>query len=109
MSKFVGTVKISKDVLINIAGKSAYDVDGVTEVVGFNPNNLSANRYNPDAKGVCLDFYEDMLVFEMEIIAEKNKQIPRITREVQEEIVENIYAMTGLEVLKVDITVVKIV
>lgn len=102
MSSFIGTVKISSDLIISIAGQAALDIDEVISVIGFNPNTLN-NKNQMSNNSIKVDIVDKKIYLEMALVISKEARIPNLVKEVQQGIIDNVSAMTGLEVAKIDI------
>lgn len=101
-----GTVKIANEVVSIIAGLAATEVDGVTSMSGgitgditemFGMKNLS--------KGVKVEVGEKEAAIDLFIIVDYGCKIYEVATNVQENVKNKVEAMTGLNVVEVNVNV----
>jgi len=104
----VGTIKISEEVIANIANLAACEVDGVIKLTSKNlqgEKNLVANL-KPSVKGVNVVTAEDGIELSLHLVVAAGCNVPEVAKRVQENVKESVVNMTGLNVKKVNAFVV---
>ncbi len=101
-----GTVKISNFIIINIAGIAALDVEGVHEVIGFNPETFSNTKTSNEKNGIKMDIVDNKVHLDISLILKKGSLIPQVAKKTQEAIIDQVNTMTGLEVSEVNLSIV---
>ena len=100
----IGSIRISDEVVKVIAGLAATEVTGVAGMsaglVGGIAEMLGKKNM---AKGVKVEVGEKEAAIDLYIIVEYNVRIPDIALRVQENVKKAIEAMTGLNVVEVNI------
>ena len=100
----IGSIKISDEVVKVIAGLAATEVTGVAGMsAGFVGGIAEMLGKKNMAKGVKVEVGEKETVIDLYIIVEYNVRIPDIALRVQENVKKAIEAMTGLNVVEVNI------
>lgn len=99
-----GDIYISEDVLAMIAGAAAMEIEGVTGLPGSNLGEqlLGKKSFN---RGVVIAREEDSLVVNMSITIQYGCAVPDLARKVQESVISNLEATSGLTVRAVNIRV----
>ncbi|WP_425540159.1 Asp23/Gls24 family envelope stress response protein [Microaceticoccus formicicus] len=100
-----GTVKISNFIIIKIAGLAALDIEGVHEVVGFNEDSFSYTKQSADNKGIKMEIIDNKIYLELTLLIDVNHNIPKVAKDVQEAIIDQVRTMTGLEVVEVNLII----
>lgn len=100
-----GTIKISNDIITNIAGLSALEIEGVRKVVGFNPETLMDSKIAPENKGIKMEIIDGYVNIDMSLIVENGAKIPEVASLVQNSIIDQITIMTGLNVGNVNLNI----
>ena len=95
--KDIGEVKIASDVVSVIAALAATEVEGV---------NSMANKFGvKNTKGVRVLMNEGRVHVDMMIIVKYGYSIPKISKQVQSRVSQQIETMTGLKVSGVNVRV----
>jgi uncharacterized alkaline shock family protein YloU len=101
-----GTVKISEEVVAIIAGIAATDVPGVAGMSGGIAGGIAEilGRKNL-SKGVKVEVGEKEAAIDLYIIVEFGARIPEVAWDIQDKVKNTVQAMTGLNVVEVNIHV----
>lgn len=99
----VGDVKISNNVVANIAGLAALEVKGIADDAGSFSGSLSAK--NP-TKGVKIDIVGKRVVVDLYINILYGYSIPKTCSAIQDKVSIAIENMTGLTVTEVNVHIV---
>ncbi|MFT3985013.1 MAG: Asp23/Gls24 family envelope stress response protein [Lachnospiraceae bacterium] len=101
-----GEVRIADDVVANIAGLAATEIDGVAATAGNITNELMSKvGMKTLSKGVRVELIDHVVSVEMVLIMEYGYNIPTTCKKVQERVKSSIENMTGLEVSDVNIRI----
>lgn len=101
-----GNVRISDDVVAIIAGMAATDIPGVAGMSGGLVGGIAEILGKKNlAKGVKVEVGEREAAVDLYMIMEFGARIPDVALEVQEKVKQAIEAMTGLEVVEVNVHV----
>ena len=102
----VGQVQIADEVIAVIAGLAATEVDGVQQMSG-NINNELVSKLGMKnlSRGVKVSIDGEQVDVVLNLILKYGVSIPKISREVQEEVKGAIETMTGLTVNEVNIRI----
>ncbi len=102
----IGEIRIADDVVANIAGIAATEVEGVASTVGNITNELM-NRVGIKTlnKAIKVQMNEKMCNVSIALIMKYGYHIPSTCKKVQERVRTSIENMTGLTVADVDIRV----
>ncbi len=101
-----GEVRIADDVVANIAGLAATEIDGVAATAGNITNELMSKvGMKTLSKGVRVELLDNVVSVEMVLIMEYGYNIPATCKKVQERVKSSIENMTGLEVSDVNIRI----
>ena len=104
--KGIGEVKIASDVVAVIAGLAANEVDGVDSMAGNITNELIGMLGMKNlSKGVKVVMEEGTVRVDIAINVIYGYSIPKITKQVQEKVRQQIENMTGLIVPEVNVRV----
>ncbi|MCI8564211.1 MAG: Asp23/Gls24 family envelope stress response protein [Lachnospiraceae bacterium] len=104
--KGIGEVKIASDVVAVIAGLAANEVEGVYSMAGNITNELIGRLGMKNmSKGVKVMMEEGTVRVDMALNMKYGYSIPRVTKQVQEKVSQQIENMTGLIVPEVNIRV----
>ena len=104
--KGIGEVKIASDVVAVIAGLAANEVDGVDSMAGNITNELIGMLGMKNlSKGVKIVMEEGTVRVDIAINVIYGYSIPKITKQVQEKVSQQIENMTGLIVPEVNVRV----
>lgn len=101
-----GSVKISEEVVAIIAGIAATDVPGVAGMSGGIAGGIAEilGRKNL-SKGVKVEVGEKEAAIDLYIIVEFGARIPEVAWDIQDKVKNTVQAMTGLNVVEVNIHV----
>jgi len=102
----VGNVRIADDVVAIIAGMAATEVPGVAGMSGGLVGGIAEILGKKNlSKGVKVEVGEREAAVDLYMIMEFGARIPDVALEVQEKVKQAIEAMTGLEVVEVNVHV----
>ena len=102
----IGEVKIASDVVAVIASLAANEVDGVYSMAGNITNELIGKLVMKNmSKGVKVIMDEGNVRVDMALNMKYGYSIPRVVKQVQEKVSQQIENMTGLIVPEVNIRV----
>lgn len=101
-----GHVSISNDVVATIAAIAAKSVDGVSDMLNSLTGGFAEflGKKNP-AKGVKVTITERDVKIDMSVIVKYGVKIPDVAWEVQEKTKSEVEAMTGLNVVAVNVNI----
>jgi len=107
VSEAMGDVRISDEVVANIAVIAAGEIDGVASVVGNTKTSELKNRVGMKnySKAVRVEMIEKVVSVDMAIIVKYGFSLPKIGKAVQDRVKAAIENMTGLEVSDVNIRI----
>lgn len=97
----LGVVRISDEVVANIAGIAALEIEGVVGVAGSGKQILTKNF----AKAVRVEMCERIVSLDMALVIKYGYSLPETGMEVQDRVKSAIESMTGLEVADVNIRI----
>ncbi|MCR5107384.1 MAG: Asp23/Gls24 family envelope stress response protein [Lachnospiraceae bacterium] len=101
-----GEIRIADEVVANIAGIAATEVEGVASTVGNITNGLMSKvGMRSVSKGVSVEVEESVVSVKMDLIMDYGYNIPVTCKKVQERVKNAIENMTGLEVSDVMIKI----
>lgn len=104
--KGIGEVKIASDVVAVIAGLAANEVEGVHSMAGNITNELIGKfGMRNMSKGVKVMMEEGVVRVDMALNMKYGYSIPKVTKQVQEKVSQQIENMTGLIVPEVNVRV----
>lgn len=106
-SDCLGDVRISDEVVANIAVIAAGEIEGVSAVVGGNRTNdlksfVGMKNYS---KAVRVEMCEKIVSVDMAINVAYGYSLPKCGKAVQERVKQSIESMTGLEVSDVNVRI----
>ena len=101
-----GNVCISNDVVATIASITAKSVEGVAGMFGSLTGGFAEllGRKNP-SKGVKVTIADKEVTIDMSVVVEYGVKIPEVAWEIQEKTKNEVEAMTGLDVVAVNVNV----
>lgn len=107
ISEAMGDVRISDEVVANIAVIAAGEIDGVASVVG---NGKSADLKNlvgmkNYSKAVRIEMTERVVSVDMAIVVKYGYSLPLVGKSVQDKVKNAIENMTGLDVSDVNVRI----
>ena len=103
-SEQYGDVHISEEVLEMIAGAAALEVEGVTGLAGGTVSEQILGRRKL-SKGITILWESDQITINISIQIRYGSIIPEVARKVQEVIISNVEATSGLKVAEVNVRV----
>lgn len=102
----IGNINISNEVVANIVGMAALEIDGVVSLSGGVKDGiaefLGKKEFN---KGIEIETNEDKIKIDISIIVEFGLKIPDISWRIQQNIKRRVEEMTGLTVSAVNVLV----
>lgn len=104
----MGDIRISDEVVANIAVIAATEIEGVASVVGNNKATEIKNMVgmkNTYGKAVRVEMTERIVSVDMAIIVKYGFSLPKVGKAVQDRVITAIENMTGLEVSDVNIRI----
>ena len=99
-----GDVYISEEVLEMIAGAAALEVDGVTGLAGGSVGEQLLGRKKL-SKGISILWESDNITIDVAIQIRYGSVIPEVAKKVQEAIIANVEATSGMQVADVNVRV----
>lgn len=103
-SEQYGDVHISEEVLEMIAGAAALEVEGVTGLAGGTMSEQILGRKKL-SKGITILWESDNITINISIQIQYGSIIPEVARKVQDAIISNVEATSGLHVAEVNVRV----
>ena len=103
-SEQYGDVHISEEVLEMIAGAAALEVEGVTGLAGGTVGEQILGRKKL-SKGITILWESDQITITITIQIRYGSIIPEVAKKVQEGIIANVEATSGLKVAEVNVRV----
>lgn len=103
-SEQYGDVHISEEVLEMIAGAAALEVEGVTGLAGGTVSEQILGRRKL-SKGITILWESDQITINISIQIRYGSIIPDVAQKVQEGIIANVEATSGLKVAEVNVRV----
>lgn len=104
-----GEVRIADDVVGNIAGIAATEIEGVAGTVGNMTGELMKRMgLHPQSKGVKVVIDSGVVTVDLALIMKYGYNIPVTSKQVQERVKTSIENMTGLKVSNVGVRIVGI-
>lgn len=105
-----GTVVFATDVIATIAGLAATEVEGVASMVGNTSGGLAeifkrGQNARSLTKGVRVELNENTVSVQLTIVVDYGSPIPRVAKNIQENVKKAIETMSGLEVTAVNVVV----
>ena len=101
-----GNVCISDDVIATIASIATKSVDGVFEMAGSLTGGFVElfGKKNP-SKGVKVSITDSDVAIDIDVVVKFGVKIPDVAEEVQDKVKNEVEAMTGLNVVAVNVNV----
>lgn len=99
-----GDVKIANDILADLAVKASEEVAGVTELSN-KENKISINQLGPKA---LVNTINSKLHIDLTVNLDKNVNVKKTVKAIQENVISVIESMTGLPVARVNVSVGKL-
>lgn len=104
-----GVVKVSKDVILNIIGLAALDVEGVDSVDGFRHSMNKEDFIVNDNRGINMEMINKDLYINLGVVIKMDYEIPEVAEKIQNNISKEINEMTGLNVKEINIDIIDLV
>ncbi len=103
----LGKIELATNVLEIITGIAASQVEGVNRMRGsFSANvNELFSRKKEHGKGVKLTNANEELVFDIYVYLNYGVSVPKVALEIQEQVEQQVFFMTGLRVHEVNVHV----
>ena len=102
----IGDIRIADEVVAIIAGLAATEVDGVCSMVGGITKSLVSRLGMKNlSKGVKVEINDKEVEVKLALNVNYNTHIPEISKKVQDKVKSAIEGMTGLSVVKVDVSI----
>lgn len=95
--KSIGSVKISKDVLVKITEIAAKEIEGVHSL----KSSDEIKTILP--KSVNVSIVDDLATIDVSVVFSSDANIPLVTSAIQKNVKEAIQSMTGITVSKVNV------
>lgn len=107
VSDAMGDVRISDEVVANIAVIAAGEIDGVSNVVGNTKNAEFKNLVGMKnySKAVRIEMIERIVSIDMAIVVKYGYSLPKVGKAVQDRVKNAVENMTGLEVSDVNVRI----
>ena len=99
-----GDVYISEEVLEMIAGAAALEVEGVSGLAGGSVSDQILGRKKL-SKGISILWESDNITIDVAIQINYGSIIPEVAKKVQESIIANVEATSGMQVAAVNVRV----
>lgn len=99
-----GDVYISEEVLEMIAGAASLEVEGVSGLVGGSVSEQILGRKKL-SKGISILWESDNITIDVAIQIKYGSIIPEVAKKVQEAIITNVEATSGMKVAAVNVRV----
>ncbi len=102
----IGNIKISEEVVAILSDKAVKEVEGIAGLSGSLVENFAVVLGKKTAtKGISVDIKDNDAVIHLHVIAKYGFRIPEIAWKAQEAVKNTVESMTGLNVMKVNISV----
>ena len=103
----LGDVRISEEVVANIAVIAAGEIDGVSYVIGSGKPNEFKNFVGIKnySKELRIEVYDKIVSVDMAIAVKYGYSLPAVGKAVQERVRTSIESMTGLEVSDINVRI----
>ncbi|MFV0498116.1 MAG: Asp23/Gls24 family envelope stress response protein [Candidatus Fimivivens sp.] len=101
----VGTLRISKDVLVTIASTAASEVEGVHSITASPVDFKGMLSRRALSKAVNIALNDDMADITLHLVLKYGVKIPVVSEKVQKAVKESIQSMTAITVSKINIVV----
>ncbi len=99
-----GQVKIANDILDQLAIRASEEVNGV---YGINSDQHKHNQKANSPKAV-VNNYDGRLHIDLTVNLDKNVNVRKTVKNIQENVIRVIESMTGIEVARVNVSIPKI-
>ncbi len=101
-----GVIKISEDVVAILADKAVREVEGIAGMSGSLADSFAVViGRKVSTKGIAVDIKDNDVVINLHTIVKYGVRIPEVAWKAQEAVKTSVENMTGLNVLKVNISV----
>lgn len=101
-----GVIKISEDVVAILADKAVRDVEGIAGMSGSLADSFAVViGRKVSTKGIAVDIKDNDVVIHLHTVVKYGVRIPEVAWKAQEAVKTSVENMTGLNVLKVNISI----
>ncbi len=101
-----GVIKISEDVVAILADKAVREVEGIAGMSGSLADSFAVViGRKVSTKGIAVDIKDNDVVINLHTVVKYGVRIPEVAWKAQEAVKTSVENMTGLNVLKVNISV----
>lgn len=105
----LGSIEIAPEVIEVIAGIAASEIDGVASMRGnFATGVIERFGKKSHGKGVKVDLSNDQVIVDVYCVLNFGVSIPKVAKQIQDNIHQALLNMTGLETNEINIHVVNI-
>lgn len=105
----LGSIEIAPEVIEVIAGIAASEIDGVASMRGnFATGVVERFGKKSHGKGVKVDLSNDQVIVDVYCVLNFGVSIPKVAKQIQDNIHQALLNMTGLETNEINIHVVNI-
>ena len=99
-----GQVRIANDILDQLAVRACKEIYGV-HISDGSSNKINRQSQEPKA---AISFIEDKLNIDLTVYLDKNVNIRKTVKDIQENVIRIIETMTGLSVARVNVNIAKL-
>lgn len=105
-SEYLGSLRVTNEVIAIIAGLATVEVDGVYSTSGgFTGGIAEALGIKNLSKGIKVETKENNIYINIYIIADFGARIPEVAWNIQEKVKKTVERMTGMRVMEANIHV----
>ncbi len=105
-SEYLGSLRVTNEVIAIIAGLATVEVDGVYSTSGGLTGGIAeALGIKNLSKGIKVETKENNIYINIYIIAEFGARIPEVAWNIQEKVKKTVERMTGMRVMEANIHV----
>ena len=101
-----GFVKVSEEVINKIAYTATLETEGVTAVTVKKVNAKELIKTKKMPKGISYQTTEEGLVFDVSVTVTYGTKIQEVAAAIQSNVIDNVQTMTGLDVCRVNVSVI---
>lgn len=104
--KVHGQLKVSKDVIITVTKNAVLDIEGVHSIANAK-NKMLKNIFlsKTDSESINIDFVNDTIEISVSIFVNSGVKSKSVAQQVQNNVKNEVQAMTGVTVSKVNVTI----
>lgn len=102
-----GSVKISNDILVQIALIAAFEVEGVQGIGNISREDISnkVTKGFQNIKGISINIVDNKVAVDLNLIIRYDYKLQEVSKNVQENVKKQIEIMTGLTVKEINVLV----